>query len=83
LSPLLIATAYLLVTRAASMPGRYSDLDYVALGVSNLTGAGFIFFLPLRLSIRIAAAVLYLPIGAWALFGFMLGFVCGVFGDCL
>jgi hypothetical protein len=79
----LIATAYLLVTRAAS-PGHYSgDLDFIALAVSILTGIGFIFILPVRIGIRIAAAIVYLPVAAWALFGFMLGAVCGVFGDCL
>jgi len=82
IAPFAVAAVYLAFSR---WPNRWFTefSDYAALAASVLVSVGFIWLLPIRTVYRIALTVVVIPILAFLLVGFALGFVCGVFGDCL
>ena len=82
LGPFVLMSGYLLLTRGTIL-GFSEASDYAALCGSVVGGMLPITRLPMRRWAKITAALIYGPLVFAALFGYTLGFVCGVFNNCL
>jgi hypothetical protein len=81
LLPIATESAYVLLSRWPS--SRFTTAsDFAAFALSILIGAAFIWTLPLRLSRRVFALLLYIPVVAASLFLYAL-MLAAVFGDGL
>jgi hypothetical protein len=82
LLPFVAESAYALLSRWPS--SRFTTAsDFVAFALAILVGAALIWTLPLRLSRRVLALLLYIPVVAASLFMYALILAALVFGDGL
>jgi hypothetical protein len=82
ISPLLLMTAYLWVSREF-LPGWTRTADFAALIASVAVGLVGIWRLPCSTILRALFALVYAAGVLLLLFAWSLGFVCAAFGDCL
>jgi len=82
LLPIAMESLYFISSRWPS--SRFTTAsDFTALALSVLIGAAFVWSLPLRLSRRIFALLLYIPTGSAVLFFYTFVLAALVFGDGL
>ena len=82
LLPFAAESAYALISRWQSSRSTAAS-DFAAFALSILIGAALIWTLPLRLSRRVLALLLYIPVIAASLFLYALVLAALVFGDGL
>jgi len=82
LGPFVLMSGYLLLTRSTAL-GFSEPSDYTALCSSVVVGMLPIAVLPRRRWAKIASALIYSALALAALFAYSIGFVCGVFHNCL